>query len=182
MDRIEIFTSKKKSVLVLIGSIVFVGLGIWFFLNADSFTGGRIRDPFLIRGIGIASVLFFGLGIYAGIKRLIRSELALIIDPIGLNVNPEKSPTEFIKWNEILGFDEINIKGTRILIIMVKDPEVWIEKEKNALKRQVMQFNLNNYNSPFNIAAAGLKITSNKLKEILNSYLENYGSGIQHAV
>ena len=37
-----------------------------------------------------------------------------------------------------------------------------------------MQFNINNYNSPFNIAASGLDISSDKLIETLNNYYDRY--------
>ena len=136
MDRIEIYTSKKKSILLLIASIAFVALGIWLLLEADNLTGWRARNPIFTRGIGIASILFFGLGIFVGIKRLIKSEIALIIDPIGLNVNPKKSPTEFIKWDEIMAIEEIKIQSTRILIIGVKNPEYWLEKENNTIRKK----------------------------------------------
>src|SRR5690606_30322687 len=168
MERVEIYSSKKKSLLLLIGSIAFVALGFWLLMEADNLTGWRARNPVFTRGIGIASIIFFGLGIFVGIKRLIKSEIALIIDPIGLNVNPKKSLTEFIKWHEILGFEEIKIQSTRILIIGVKNPEYWLEKETSTIRKKMMQFNINNYNSPFNIAAAGLDISSNDLNEYLN--------------
>lgn len=180
MDRIEIYTSKKKSILLLIGSIGFVALGFWLLLEADNFTGWRARSPIFTRGIGVASVLFFGFGIFVGIKRLIKSEIALIIDPVGLNVNPKKSLTDFIKWNDILGFKEIKIQSTRILIIGVKNPEYWLNKETNAIRKKLIKFNINNYNSLFNIAASGLDISSEELSEKLNSYFEKYKSEVQH--
>lgn len=37
-----------------------------------------------------------------------------------------------------------------------------------------MQFNINNYNSPFNIASAGLDISSDRLIETLNKYFDKY--------
>lgn len=182
MERIEIYTSKKKSILLLIGSIAFVALGIWLLMEADNLTGWRARNPIITRGIGIASILFFGLGIFVGIKRLIKSEVALIIDPIGLNLNPKKSLTEFIKWEDILGFEEIKIQSTRILIIGVKNPESWLEKETSTIRKKMMQFNINNYNSPFNIAASGLDISSNELNEKLNSYFKKYKNEVQHGI
>lgn len=152
-------------------------MGVWLLLEADTLTGPRVRNPNLIRGIGIASILFFGLGIFVSIKRLIKSEIALIIDPLGLNLNPKKSPSVFIEWNEILGFEEIKIQTTRIVIISLKDPESWLERESNAIKKKLMQFNLNNYNSPFNIAASALDISSVELIEKLNSYFVKYKNG-----
>jgi hypothetical protein len=159
---------------MLLGSIMFVVLGIWIFMNAYNFRGWKVRNPILTQGIGVISILFFGFGIFVGIKRLIKSELALIIDAKGLNVNPKKSLNEYIEWKDILGFREIKIQSTRILIIGVKNPDHWIEKETSSIRRKLMQFNLNNYDSPFNIAAAGLDISYKELNDKLNSYFEKY--------
>ena len=175
MNRIEIYTSKKKSIPLLIGSIAFVALGIWLLLEADNLP----RNPIYTRGIGVVSILFFGLGIFVGIKRLIKSEIALIIDPIGLNIDPKKSLTEFIKWDEILGFKEIKIRSMRVLIIGVKNPEYWLEKETNTIRKKMMQFNINKFNSPFNITASVLDISYNELNEKLNSYFEKYKNEVQ---
>ncbi len=174
MESIEFYSSKKKSLLLLLGSITFVALGIWLLLEADNLTVWKARNPILTRGIGIASILFFGLGIFIGIKRLIKSEIALIIDSKGLNVNPKKSLTEFIKWSDINGFEEIKIQSTRIVIIGVKNPEYWLDKETSVFRRKIMQFNISNYNSPFNIAASGLDISSDQLIETLNNYYDRH--------
>lgn len=174
MESVEIYSSKKKSLMLLIGSVVFVALGFWLLLKIDNLTGWRARNPIFTQGIGIASILFFGLGIFIGIKRLINSEIALIINSEGLNLNPKKSSTEFIKWSEIKGFEEIKIQNTRIVIIRVKNPEYWLGKETSGFRRKLMQFNISNYNSPFNIAAAGLDINSDKLIETLNIYFGRY--------
>jgi hypothetical protein len=122
------------------------------------------------------SILFFGLGIFVGIKRLIKPEIALILDPMGINVNPKKSLTEFIPWNEIRGFEKIKIHSTRIVVIVVKNPESWLEKETSGFRKKLMRLNINNYSSPFNIAESGLDISANELNGKLNSYFDKYKS------
>lgn len=162
MNRIDIYSSKKKSVLLLLGSCAFVATGI-FLLRSENIS-------LIDRALGIAAVIFFGIGIFISIKRIIKSELCLIIDTNGINVNPRKNFTEFIPWRDISGFEEIEIKGTRIIIIGVNDPEHWLNKETNIVKKKAMQFNMSNYNSPFGIAAAGLDMSSDKLLEILTDF------------
>lgn len=158
--------------MLLIGSIAFVVFGFWLFLEADNPAGWRGRNPVFDRAIGITSILLFGLGIFFGIKRLIKSELALIIDSRGLNVNPKRSLTDFIAWCEINGFEEIKIQSTRIVIIRVKNPEYWLNKETSRFRRKLMHFNISNFNSPFNIAATGLDISPDKLIETLKYYYD----------
>lgn len=174
MDRIEIYTSKKKSILMFIGSVAFVVIAIWLTSQADQIAADRARSPYLIYGIGIAAILFFGVAMIMSMKRVFTRQIVLILDPAGLNVNPRKSKDEYIKWSEITGFDEIKIHSTRILIIGVKNPDYWIEKETSRFKRQLMKLNMNNYNSPFNISATGLDITSDELNRKLTYYMDKY--------
>ena len=72
MEKVEIYSSKKKSIMLLIGSIAFVVLGFWLLLEADNLTGSRASNSIFTRGIAIVSIIFFGLGIFSGIKRLIK--------------------------------------------------------------------------------------------------------------
>ncbi len=82
--------------------------------------------------------------------------------------------TEFILWTDINGFEEIKIQRTRFVIIGVKNSYYWLDKEKKGFRRKLMQFNINNYNSPFNITASGLDISSVNLPEFLNNYYDRY--------
>ena len=166
MERIEIYTSKKKSFLMLIGSLAFVAICILMFLHADEMR----RNPLFIRVISVAGVLFSGLAIFVSIKRLISNQLALVIAHEGLGVNFKKSQNNYIGWDEIIGFNEIKIRQVRIIIIMVKDPQKWLEKEKRFFRKKLMQANMTNYGSPFNISTVGLNITHEGLMEKLSVY------------
>src|SRR5690606_32783969 len=143
MNKIEFYSNKKKAFLLLIGSLIFVILGIYLFLNAENMTSFRARNPVFIKIAGIASVLFFGLGIYVSIKQLIKNKLMLIIDENGINVNPQKN--EYIKWDNIEGFAELKINSVKIIIIQINNAEEYIKKESNNLRKKLMIFNLENY-------------------------------------
>ena len=174
MERIEIYSSKKKSLLILIISLLFVVGGIYMFMNTEIFTGYRARSPLFIKTIGIASVLFFGLGIYVSIRQLIENQLILIIDKKGINISPKKSQTEFIEWKNINGFPELKIQTQKFVIIDVNNSEYWIEKEENVIRKKLMKFNVNNYGSPFNLSANTMQINFEELMKILNENLNKY--------
>ena len=172
MEKIEIYSSKKKSFLLLISSLLFVAVGVWMFINAENLTGFRLRSPILLKVIGIISVLFFGIGIYVSIKQLITNQLLLIIDGEGINVNPKKINSKSIEWKNIDGFSELKIQSQKLIIIHVNNSDFWIENEKNQLRKKLMKFNFNNYGSPFNLSANSMQINYAELMKVLDENLE----------
>ena len=174
MERLEIYSSKKKSFLLLIASLLFVIGGIWMFLNAENLIGFRSRSPIFLKGIGIISVLFFGIGIYVSIKQLVQDQLLLVIDKEGINVNPRKSTSKIIEWKNIDGFSELKIQSQKLVIIQVNNPDYWIEDENNRIRKKLMTFNLNNYGSPFNLSANSMQMNYVELMRVLNDNLNKY--------
>ena len=73
-EKSEIAISRNKIYRHIIGSFLFIVAGIWIFLNPNYFHDiniGFLRNPIVIKSIGAASVLFFGLTGTLGIKKLI---------------------------------------------------------------------------------------------------------------
>ena len=174
MGKIEIYSSKKKSLLLLIASLIFVVGGIYMFMTVEYSTGFRAKFPLFYKAIGIANVLFFGLGIYVSIRQLLTNQLILIIDKKGVNVNPKKSLTEFIEWKNINGFSELKIQSQKFVIIDVDNSQYWIEKEDNVIREKLMKFNVNNYGSPFNLSANSMQMNYTELMKTLNENLNKY--------
>ncbi len=175
-DSIGIYSSRKKSVLLLIGSVLFVAAGVYLFLNAEDMALKRsiFKNPLFVKAAGAAAVLFFGLGIYASIRALIRNRLILTIDNEGIDVNPEKRPSVKIAWKQITGISEVSIHGTRIIVIQVNNPEDWIDRESSAVRRKMMRFNVDYCGSPFNISANATQSSHAELMGILNDSLSKH--------
>ena len=53
MERIEIFTSKKKNIFLLFLVIIFLAVGIFCFLNANELSNDGKRSIVFIEAIGI---------------------------------------------------------------------------------------------------------------------------------
>ncbi len=170
MESIEIYSSKQKSALILIGSIAFVIIGIYLFVDAYNVTHWRSNNPVITRIIAVIDILFFGIGIFFAGQRIIKSRVAIKIDSKGITLNPKKN--ELIEWEYILGFREVKIRSTRILIIGVTNPEYWIERESNIIKKKIMKFNFESFDSPFNVSAAGLNTNFDELNKQLNYYFK----------
>ena len=86
-EKIEIPLSKNKLFWGIGGSLLFVIAGIWLFLNAESFQEHSfrlLRNPIVVKGVGILSVLFFGATGFFGIKKLFDKKVGLTIDSNGI--------------------------------------------------------------------------------------------------
>lgn len=178
MDSIQIYSSRKKSFLLLIGSTLFVIMGILMVMKAGDDSASRVQSPAFIKAMGIASILFFGLGIYVSIRQVIKDHLVLIVNENGLHINPNKFSSEQIAWNEIRGFSEIKIRSTKLVIIDLYNSEYWIEKEQNKIRKQLMKFNFNNYGSPFSLSAQFMQIDHEALMKILTENLNWHRSNV----
>lgn len=176
MERIEFYSSKKKSFLTLILSLPFLGLGICFLLYTDTFTRSSNRDPLFLKALGLAVLIMAALAIYVTTKQLITSKLQLVIDQTGIIINPIKAPTEYIEWKNIIGFYEVKIQQHKILMIDIDNTDYWIEKEKNTIRRNLLKANIQYHGTLFHISASTMQITHAKLSEILYDKLVKYQS------
>ncbi|MDY0988921.1 STM3941 family protein [Flavobacterium sp. CFBP9031] len=174
MERIEIYSSRKKTSLLLIIGALFTALGFELFINAEHYLSYKFKSLMFIKGIGIILILFCGLGVYIAIRQLIKNKLFLIIDKSGINVNPEKNSSEFIKWNNIEGFSELKIQSQKMVLIKINNPDYWIENKKNLILKKLTQFNFTNYGSPFCLSAVSMQINHAELMKVLNQNLKKY--------
>ncbi|MDF1699324.1 MAG: hypothetical protein P1U56_25955 [Saprospiraceae bacterium] len=162
MDNIKIGRSRIKTFLLILGAIGFVLCGAWMIKSDETDLFEKI--------IGGISIIFFGGALHMGIKKLFTNEDAIEFNNYNLIIEPNSDKRIVIPWNKILGFDEVRIKGAKIITIKVSNPQEWINGERNSIKKKLMQFNNNNYKTPFNITSSGLNISHEKLFELLNKH------------
>jgi len=178
MNKTEIYSNQKKALLFFCLFLVFGVIGIWMILEAENIKTPFLRNPLLIRIVGISGVLFSGFGMFVMAKQLFRKRLMLILDETGIHQKMPKN--QFIKWKDITHFSEIKINSVKIIIIHVKNPEEYIDIEPNKIRKKMMSFNLNNYGSPFTISVATMDVTYKELFELLNEGLVNSTLNINH--
>ncbi|WP_237732323.1 STM3941 family protein [Flavobacterium sp. UGB4466] len=114
------------------------------------------------------------MALFTAIKQLVKNRLLILIDENGINVNPKKTPTQNIEWNNVEAFSELKIQSQKMVVIEVNNPEYWIKNENNAIKRKLIEYNFNNYGSPFVISAGSMQINHAELVKIFNENLEKY--------
>jgi hypothetical protein len=170
MEPVIIKLSKSKIALLTIGSALFVLAGIWMLLNADEQTR---RSPIVLKIVGVAAILFFGICFIYSIIKLFDNKPGLIVDDKGITDNSSGVAAGFIPWKKIKSIKVIEIKSTRFLLIYTSNPESYLN-DKNTFKKKMMQLNNKMYGTPVNISSNSLKFKFDDLEQLLQSCLERY--------
>ncbi len=173
MAKIEIPLSKTKLVLAICGSILFVILGAYLF---TTLAAEQTRfDPVLVKGVGIAGMLFFGAaGIY-GATKMFDKNIGLTIDENGIIDNTNASSIGLIKWADITEIEAIEISYTKFLLVHIRNPDDYLAKAK-GFKRKLMEANNRIYETPVSITFTALNCRFDDLERILKDKFIEYGS------
>lgn len=171
-EKMIIKLSKSKIILLTLGSIGFVFVGAWMWTLEGA---GASRDTLFIKLISLTSIIFFGMtGLY-GLTKIFDRKPGLIINQEGLFDNSSAVGAHLIKWEDIKGFDIVQVKSTKFLLIFVHNPNSYLDKV-NKLKRFLMKMNEKMYGTPLSISANSLDCNFDELIEIVNEKIKNYSA------
>jgi hypothetical protein len=170
-EQIEIPLSKKKLILMLIGSIGFVAAGVWFLINPPEINNPLFGNPVFILVISIAAILFFGICAVYITRKLSDNKPGLIIDNAGLTDNSSGVSAGQILWSDIENIAVIEIYRQKLILLQLNNPQDYINKQQNGFKRKIMQMNLNSYGTPLSISSNSLQIKFDDLVTILTTHL-----------
>lgn len=176
-QRIEIPLSKSKLVLMFMGALVFVAIGFWFAL-APPDIDNSFWGPTKIAIAGYASIIFFGLCGVVIVRKLFDNKPGLIIDSKGLIDNSSGLSAGYILWTDVENISVVEIQKQRLLMLEVKNPQDYINRQGNLLKRKSMEFNDKIFGTPLSITANGLKISFQELSALVKQkFLESRSDG-----
>lgn len=170
---IKIPLNKRKLVKGLIGSIIFVVIGFWLLIYQPETNNPIFDNPLVKYGAAIASILFFGFGIFYFSKKTLDKKPGITIDDKGIFDNSSVVSVGYIPWADFKKISIVKVMEQEYLIIGVNNPEYYLNKQTNFLKKKGMQYNYNNYGSPLAISMNKLTCDIKKLSRIIeNKFLE----------
>ncbi len=173
-EQIEISLNKTKMIISLIGAIVFVILGLELifhpYLHNISFKGSRVI-PIII---GLTSILFFGLISIFLIKKLSDKTAGLIINEDGIVDNSSGVSAGTVLWSDIKEIKVSHVMNQKFLMLIVHNPQDYLDRVSSKFKRKTMELNYKNYGSPISIPANTLKIKFSNLHELLTTKMKEY--------
>jgi len=173
MDKYETMVKLNKEGMIkaIFLCILFIAVTPWVWSLADT----QIQfSPVFVKIISILLLLLCAvLGIYFFVK-LFDTKPGLIINENGLFENSGFAGI-WIKWSDINGIDTENFKGSSILLILVKNPEEYLN-EVNVFKRLMMKTNFNSHGTPLIISPDALKCDFDKLTELVNEGIKTFST------
>ena len=177
-DEVIILLSKRKNLLALIGSLAFIALGSWIFVEAGRGQINFADDSFRIRLAQIAGILaiaFFGMTTIWTARQLFNSNPGLILNANGITDYSNATSPGLIPWSDIIGFGQYKIQRQKSIIVLLKNPETYIQKG-NAVQQKLTRINFNMTGSPVAIGSVSLQITFDELVELCETFYQKYGS------
>lgn len=165
--------SKGKLLLSSLGAFAFVAIGFWFVLDPPSRTGSSMESV-LIMVLGLVSILFFGGIALLVIRKLFDQRPGLVIDERGLMDNSGGLSAGQILWKDIEDISVLKIQRQRLILILVNNPQDYIDRQSNGWKRKLMAMNYRQYGTPVSISSNGLKISFDELLEMLKHHLATF--------
>jgi hypothetical protein len=177
--KIEIPLSKSKLTKLLAFSIIFLIGGLWMIIANPQISNPVFNDPIIKTVGGYGSAIMGFLGIYFFAKKLFDKKPGLVIDENGIYDNTSIFNFGLIPWTDISKIYERTVQTSfaskqRFVTIGLADPDKYISRETNLLKRKILAANAKNYGSPIHISTNGLKTNNNDLLKLLNEYFEKY--------
>ena len=162
-QRIEIALSKSKIFFMLIGALLFVSGGFLFVsqgtTNSDSVWSILQKIPIA----GYATILFFATCAVFLLSQLFVKKPGLIIDKSSLTDHSSGVSAGQIFWTDIEKISVLDIYRQKIIMLKVKNPQEYIDRQKNVFKRKMMQLNYKTFGTPLSITSNGLKVSFNVL-------------------
>jgi hypothetical protein len=165
MDDVVIYPSKLKRFMGAAGSLLFIGLGIYFAKEREFF--GLPVWPIII--ISYVGILFFGSCFAYVLYRLLRPAASVIISQDGLLDNASAASAGMLKWEEIAEIFPYNFMGQQMLGIIPKDTEAVLARQ-HFVKKILARINNRLAKAPFNIPQSALPFSVAELAKRIEEY------------
>lgn len=174
METVEIPLSKSKLILTFAGAVLFVALGIWFLLKPDTFVNPILHSRVIVLIVGAASIVFFGLCAVIVFRKLFDNRLGFTIDNQGITDNSSGVSAGLIPWAEITDISTAQVHNQRFILVVVTNPEKYIEAQPGSFKRRMMKINYRIYHTPICISPNGLQCNFDELYQIILQNFHRY--------
>ena len=177
--KIDIPSSKAKLAKLIIFSILFLIGGLWMIITNPQTSNSVFNNPILKAIASYGSAIMGLFGIYFFTKKVFDKKPGLILNEQGVYDNTSAFKFGFIPWSDISEVYERSIQTSFVpkqyfVTIGLVNPEKYILRETNVLKRKLLIANSKSYGSPIHISTNGLKTNHKDLLKLITEYFDKY--------
>lgn len=172
--------NRKKTSLILFGSVVLTIVSLLFVLNPEKYKSFIFFREEVILYIGIIGLIFFGIASIYIAYRLFTNQTGIIVNDRGIYDNTSMSSVGWIKWEDIVSVEIYKVptglltkNSISIVLVKVKEPDKYIEPF-SSFKRNILNLNYKNYGTPITINTNGLSYSSAELVNLLADRLDGF--------
>lgn len=156
--------------LMLLGCILIVTSGLWCMISPPVSANDTPAFRIFLMVAGIVSILVFGILAILYIRKLLDKRPGLSVDEFGIVDNSSAVAAGLILWSDIEQLSVMTIRRQQLIMIKVKNPQHYINRQTGGFKKKMMSLNYKMYGTPLSISAGGLKISADALWTLLNDY------------
>jgi hypothetical protein len=172
-NSIEIKLNKNKLRLMLVGAGLFFIAAVWIVTSPSAVAR---FNPFFAKVTGVLGLVFFGAAFVFIWKKVNDNKPGLVIDENGVMDNSSGVSAGLIPWSDIIDIKFEKVFNQSFLMLIVRNPNAYIEQQQNVIKKKAMQMNFKNYGSPISIPAGTLSYNFDELRQLLINKLSVYKS------
>lgn len=174
---IRIAIKKGRLFLYLIGTLLLVAAGVLILAVSSQSPDNWILDSYVFTiTIALLCIAFFGYGAYLFAMKLMDKRPGLIIDNQGVTDNATAIVNGLIPWEDVSSFVECEVKSNKFIMLYVINPQEYIDKQTNFIKRKSMEANLKTHGTSVFVNMTFLAISQQDLLDKLNQRLDQYRS------
>ena len=178
-ETIEIALVKGRLAKPLVFSTLALTSGIWLII-----ANPQIDNP-LLNNLIVKFLVFGGatamgaLGIYFFAYQLFDKGPVLVLNGLGIYNNTSIFRFGLIPWSDISEVYDGSIQASvfskqHFITIGLTNPNKYISREKNILKRKLLEANAKHYGSPIHISASGLETNHKDLLNLIKDRFEKF--------
>lgn len=164
---IKIAYNKKQLIAPLFGALVLLMLMLHLLTDASEDNIVLLGIPYLVEVLALICFSFFGFIIFIFYKKISDQSPALIINDEGITDNTNVVGSHLITWDSIEEFCIKTINKHEFILIMVKNPEAYIQAETKKIVRYLLKRKMKKFQTPFVIVKLYVETDFTALSNIM---------------
>lgn len=137
------------------------------------------NNPVLKVIASYGSLVMGSFGVFFFTRKLVDKKPGLVISEEGICDNASAFKFGLIPWSDIAGVYDRSVQVSlasrqNFVTIGLHNPDKYISRETNVLKRKLLAANSKNYGSPIHISTNGLKTNHKDLLKLIVESFEKY--------